>query len=55
MTSINQLGNKLAFVRLVEDGKTVQGVLNISKLVDGTDMRQFAEQVRLIKRGDHVC
>ncbi|KAG8160068.1 hypothetical protein KVR01_010705 [Diaporthe batatas] len=54
VTSINQLGNKLAFVRLIEDGKMVQGVLNINKLVDGTEMRQFAEQVRLIKRGDHV-
>lgn len=55
MTSINQLGNKLAFVKLVEDGKIVQGVLNINKLVDGTETKQFAEQVRLIKRGDHIC
>jgi hypothetical protein len=29
--------------------------LNINKLVDGTEMRPFAEQIRLIKRGDHIC
>lgn len=55
VSSINQLGNKLAFIKLVEDGKMVQGVLNINKLVDGTEMRPFAEQIRLIKRGDHIC
>lgn len=55
VSSISQLGNKLAFIKLVMDGATIQGVLNINKLVDGTEMRHFAEQIRLIKRGDHIC
>lgn len=55
VTSISQIGNKLAFVKLVMDGATIQGVLNVNKLVDGTEMRHFTEQMRLIKRGDHIC
>lgn len=55
VSSISQLGNKLAFIKLVNDGSTVQAVLNVNKLVDGTDIRRFADQVRLIKRGDHIC
>ncbi|KAI3394628.1 hypothetical protein diail_2492 [Diaporthe ilicicola] len=51
---INQLGNKLAFVKLVMDGVMVQGVLNANKLVDGTEMRHFTDLIRLIKRGDHI-
>lgn len=37
------------------DGAMVQGVLNINKMIDGTDMRHFTDLVRLIKRGDHIC
>lgn len=55
VSSISQLGNKLAFIKLVMDGTSVQAVLNINKLVDGTEMRHFADQIRLIKRGDHIC
>ncbi|KAJ0122450.1 lysyl-tRNA synthetase [Diaporthe amygdali] len=54
VSSISQLGNKLAFVKLVMDGAMVQGVLNINKMIDGTDMRHFTDLVRLIKRGDHI-
>lgn len=55
VSSINQLGNKLAFLKLVMDGVMVQGVLNVNKLIDGTEMRDFTDLVRLIKRGDHIC
>ena len=55
VSSISQLGNKLAFVKLVMDGTMVQGIMNVNKLVDGTEQRHFADQVRLIKRGDHIC
>ncbi|POS77752.1 lysyl-tRNA synthetase [Diaporthe helianthi] len=54
VTSISQFGSKLAFVKLVEDGKVIQGILNLGKLIDGTEARQFVDQVRLIKRGDHI-
>lgn len=54
VSSISQVGNKLAFIKLVLDGTTVQAVLNINKLVDGTEMRHFVDQMRLIKRGDHI-
>lgn len=37
------------------DGEMVQGVLNVNKLVDGTEPRNFADMIRLIKRGDHIC
>lgn len=55
VSSISQLGNKLAFIKLVMDGTTIQAVLNINKLVDGTELRHFVDQIRLIKRGDHIC
>lgn len=55
VSSISQIGNKLAFIKLVMDGTTVQAILNVNKLVDGTEMRHFTDQVRLIKRGDHIC
>lgn len=55
VSSISQIGNKLAFIKLVMDGTAVQAVLNVKKLVDGTEERHFADQLRLIKRGDHIC
>lgn len=55
VSSISLVGNKLAFIKLVLDGSAVQAVLNLNKLVDGTEVRHFRDQVGLIKRGDHIC
>ncbi|KUI62990.1 Lysine--tRNA ligase, mitochondrial [Cytospora mali] len=52
--SISRLGSKLFFLRIVMDGTMVQAVLNISKLVDGTDLDQFMQLSRLLQRGDHI-
>lgn len=37
------------------DGSMIQAVLNLSKLVDGTDTEQFMQLSRLAQRGDHIC
>lgn len=37
------------------DGSMIQAVLNLSKLVDGTDLEQFMRLSRLAQRGDHTC
>lgn len=53
--SVSRLGSKLFFIRLVMDGSTVQGILNMGKLVDGTELDQFMQLSRLLQRGDHIC
>lgn len=53
--SISRLGSKLFFLRLVMDGSTVQAILNMIKLIDGTEVEQLMQLSRLLQRGDHIC
>lgn len=52
--SLSRLGSKLFFIRVVMDGSMLQVVLNLSKLVDGTESEQFMQLSRLLQRGDHI-
>lgn len=52
---LRRLGSKLFFVKILQDGMSIQAMVNFGKLGDGTDAKQFKAMAMLLKRGDHIC
>ncbi|PSR94525.1 hypothetical protein BD289DRAFT_480517 [Coniella lustricola] len=51
---VRRHGSKFFFIKIVQDGVQIQAMVNLGKMTDGTDAKQFKAVSMLLKRGDHV-